>query len=185
MAGVKERAVLVLEDGTVYHGYAFGARGKTVGEVVFNTAQTGYQEIMTDPSYHGQIVVMTYPHQGNYGVNVYDMQSNRPWVRGFVAKEFSRVASNPRAQQTIGEFMEFYGVVGIEGIDTRALVRKIREGGVLKGTIAHASLFGAPDHAFTQEEPEALRREAQAWTDIDGRDMTPEVSTPCPTPGPP
>ena len=180
MAGVKERAVLVLEDGTVYHGYAFGARGKTVGEVVFNTAQTGYQEIMTDPSYHGQIVVMTYPHQGNYGVNVYDMQSNRPWVRGFVAKEFSRVASNPRAQQTIGEFMEFYGVVGIEGIDTRALVRKIREGGVLKGTIAHASLFGAPDHAFTQEELEALRREAQAWTDIDGRDMTPEVSTPLP-----
>ena len=180
MAGVKERAVLVLEDGTVYHGYAFGARGKTVGEVVFNTAQTGYQEIMTDPSYHGQIVVMTYPHQGNYGVNVYDMQSNRPWVRGFVAKEFSRVASNPRAQQTIVEFMEFYGVVGIEGIDTRALVRKIREGGVLKGTIAHASLFGAPDHAFTQEELEALRREAQAWTDIDGRDMTPEVSTPLP-----
>jgi carbamoyl-phosphate synthase small subunit len=102
MAGVKERAVLVLEDGTVYHGYAFGATGKTVGEVVFNTAQTGYQEIMTDPSYHGQIVVMTYPHQGNYGVNVYDMQSNRPWVKGFVAKEFSRIASNPRAQQTLG-----------------------------------------------------------------------------------
>ncbi|WP_243031292.1 glutamine-hydrolyzing carbamoyl-phosphate synthase small subunit [Thermus altitudinis] len=180
MAGVKERAVLVLEDGTVYHGYAFGARGKTVGEVVFNTAQTGYQEIMTDPSYHGQIVVMTYPHQGNYGVNVYDMQSNRPWVKGFVAKEFSRVASNPRAQQTLGEFMEFYGVVGIEGVDTRALVRKIREGGVLKGTIAHASLFGDPHHTFTPEELEALRQEARAWTDIDGRDMTPEVSTPLP-----
>jgi carbamoyl-phosphate synthase small subunit len=81
MAFLKEKAVLVLEDGTVYHGYAFGATGKTVGEVVFNTAQTGYQEIMTDPSYHGQIVVMTYPHQGNYGVNVYDMQSNRPWSR--------------------------------------------------------------------------------------------------------
>jgi carbamoyl-phosphate synthase small subunit len=180
MAGVKERAVLVLEDGTVYHGYAFGATGKTVGEVVFNTAQTGYQEIMTDPSYHGQIVVMTYPHQGNYGVNVYDMQSNRPWVKGFVAKEFSRVASNPRAQQTLGEFMAFYGVVGIEGIDTRALVRKIREGGVLKGAIAHASLYGSPDHAFTEEELKALQEEARAWTDIDGRDMTPEVSTPLP-----
>lgn len=83
---MKERAVLVLEDGTTYHGYAFGSRGKTVGEVVFNTAQTGYQETLTDPSYNGQIVVMTYPHQGNYGVNVFDMESNRPWVRGFVAR---------------------------------------------------------------------------------------------------
>ncbi|GEM87534.1 glutamine-hydrolyzing carbamoyl-phosphate synthase small subunit [Meiothermus granaticius] len=177
---MKERAVLVLEDGTVYHGYAFGHRGKNVGEVVFNTAQTGYQEILTDPSYNGQIVVMTYPHQGNYGVNVFDMESNRPWVRGFVAKEFSTYAAGPRAQQSLAEFMSEYGVVGLEGIDTRALVRKIREGGVMKGVIAHASAFGSPTHRFSPADTDALREEARKWTDIDGRDMTPEVSTPLP-----
>jgi len=178
--GMKERAVLVLEDGTVYHGYAFGSRGKTVGEVVFNTAQTGYQETLTDPSYNGQIVVMTYPHQGNYGVNVFDMESNRPWVRGFVAKEFSPYAAGPRAQQSLAEFMEFYGVMGLEGIDTRALVRKIREGGVLKGVIAHASALGGKDYRFGEADFKALQAEARSWTDIDGRDMTPEVSTPLP-----
>ncbi len=147
----RERAVLVLEDGEVYRGFAFGHRGKTLGEVVFNTAMTGYQEIMTDPSYHGQIVVMTYPHIGNYGVNVYDMQSNRPWVRGFVAREFSRVASNPRAQETLEDFMRLHKVVAIEGIDTRKLVRKIREGGVLKGVIVHATALGK---APTEPSPE-------------------------------
>ncbi len=177
---MKERAILVLEDGTAYRGYAFGHRGKMVGEVVFNTSMTGYQEILTDPSYHGQIVVMTYPHIGNYGVNVYDMESNRPWVRGFVAREFSARASNHRAQQTLEEFMQFYGVVGLEGIDTRALVRKIREGGVIKGVIAHASLYGDPRYRFTEEDIQALAAEARAWTDIDGRDMTPEVTTPLP-----
>ncbi|PZA08075.1 MULTISPECIES: glutamine-hydrolyzing carbamoyl-phosphate synthase small subunit [unclassified Meiothermus] len=177
---MKERAVLVLEDGTVYHGYAFGHRGKAVGEVVFNTAQTGYQETLTDPSYNGQIVVMTYPHQGNYGVNVFDMESNRPWVRGFVAKEFSPYAAGPRAQQSLAEFMEFYGVVGLEGIDTRALVRKIREGGVLKGVIAHASALGGEGYRFSEADFKALQAEARSWTDIDGRDMTPEVSTPLP-----
>jgi carbamoyl-phosphate synthase small subunit len=178
--GMKERAVLVLEDGTTYHGYAFGSRGKTVGEVVFNTAQTGYQETLTDPSYNGQIVVMTYPHQGNYGVNVFDMESNRPWVRGFVAREFSPYAAGPRAQQSLAEFMEFYGVTGLEGIDTRALVRKIREGGVLKGVIAHASALGGKDYRFNEADFKALQAEARSWTDIDGRDMTPEVSTPLP-----
>ncbi len=177
----REGAVLVLEDGEVYRGFAFGYRGKTLGEVVFNTAMTGYQEIMTDPSYHGQIVVMTYPHIGNYGVNVYDMQSNRPWVRGFVAREFSRVASSPRAQGTLEEFMSEHKVVAIEGIDTRKLVRKIREGGVLKGVIAHASaLAKAPDEPFADEELRILAAEARAWPDIDGRDMTPEVTTPLP-----
>ena len=177
---MRERAVLVLEDGTTYHGYAFGHRGKSVGEVVFNTAQTGYQEILTDPSYHGQIVVMTYPHQGNYGVNVFDMESNRPWVRGFVAREFSKYTAGPRAQQSLEEFMRDTGVIGLEGIDTRALVRKIREGGVMKGAIAHASHFGSPSYRFTEEDLAALREEARQWTDIDGRDMTPEVSTPLP-----
>jgi len=177
----RERAVLVLEDGEVYRGFAFGHRGKTLGEVVFNTAMTGYQEIMTDPSYHGQIVVMTYPHIGNYGVNVYDMQSNRPWVRGFVAREFSRIASNPRAQETLAEFMELHKVVAIEGIDTRKLVRKIREGGVLKGVIVHAGALGKPlGEPFSEDELRLLAEEARAWPDIDGRDMTPEVTTPVP-----
>lgn len=175
-----ERAILVLEDGTHYQGYAFGHTGKMPGEVVFNTSMTGYQEILTDPSYHGQIVVMTYPQIGNYGVNVYDMQSNRPWVRGFVAREFSPIASNHRAHQTLDEFMKEYGVVGIHGVDTRALVRKIREGGVIKGVIAHGSQYSGPDHRFTPEEIERLAFEAKAWIDIDGRDMTPEVTTPIP-----
>jgi len=177
---MQERAILVLEDGTYYEGYAFGHTGKMPGEVVFNTSMTGYQEILTDPSYHGQIVVMTYPQIGNYGVNVYDMQSNRPWVRGFVAREFSRIASNHRAHQTLDEFMKEYGVVGIHGVDTRALVRKIREGGVIKGVIAHGSQYSGPDHRFTPEEIERLAFEAKAWIDIDGRDMTPEVTTPIP-----
>lgn len=177
---MNERAVLVLEDGTAYPGYAFGHHGRTVGEVVFNTSMTGYQEILTDPSYNGQIVVMTYPHIGNYGVNVYDMESNRPWVRGFVAREFSSYAAGPRAQQTIGEFMRDHEVVGIEGIDTRALVRKIREGGVIKGVIAHQSVLNGAGLAFDEKAFAELATQAQSWTDIDGRDMTPEVSTPLP-----
>ncbi len=177
---MRERAVLVLEDGTAYHGYAYGKRGKSVGEVVFNTAQTGYQEILTDPSYNGQIVVMTYPHQGNYGINAFDMESTRPWVRGFVAKEFSTYTSGARAQQGLGEFMEDTNVVGLDGIDTRALVRKIREGGVMKGIIAHASVFGDVKYRFSEDDVRALQHEAITWTDIDGRDMTPEVSTPLP-----
>jgi Carbamoyl-phosphate synthase small chain, CPSase domain len=93
----KPPALLALEDGTVYYGYAFGYPGKTVGEVVFNTAMTGYQEILTDPSYHGQIVTMTYPHIGNYGVSVYDMESNIPYAKGFIVREFSRIASSHRS----------------------------------------------------------------------------------------
>ena len=132
----KERAVLALEDGTVYRGYAFGHRGETVGEVVFNTSMTGYQEIMTDPSYNGQIVAMTYPHIGNYGVAIYDMESNKPFVRGFIGREFSDGFSNYRAQESLESFMKGHGVVSIQGIDTRALVRRLREGGVVKGVVA-------------------------------------------------
>ncbi len=168
----KPRAVLALEDGTVYKGYAFGAHGKSVGEIVFNTSMTGYQEILTDPSYHGQIVTMTYPHIGNYGVSVYDMESNRPYARGFIVREFSRIASNHRANQDLQSFMEQHGIVGIEGIDTRALTRRLRVGGVVKGVIFHGD---------TDDELEAeLVREAQEHVDIDGRDMTPEVTTPLP-----
>ena len=168
----KPRAVLALEDSTVYYGYAFGARGKSVGEIVFNTSMTGYQEILTDPSYHGQIVTMTYPHIGNYGVSVYDMESNRPYARGFIVREFSRTASNHRANQDLQSFMEQHGIVGIEGIDTRALTRRLRTGGVVKGVIYHGE---------TDDELEAqLVQEARDHEDIDGRDMTPEVTTPLP-----
>jgi carbamoyl-phosphate synthase small subunit len=178
---VKQKAVLVLEDGTFYQGEAYGHAGIQVGEVVFNTAMTGYQEILTDPSYNGQIVVMTTAQVGNYGVNVYDMQSNRPWVRGFVAREFSRVASNRRSQQTLDQFMREHGVVGIHHLDTRSLVRKIRAGGVIKGVVAHASALGKePGEEFFPEEIAELASRARNWLDIDGRDMTPEVTTPLP-----
>lgn len=168
----KPPAVLALEDGTLYRGYAFGVPGDTVGEIVFNTSMTGYQEILTDPSYHGQIVTMTYPHIGNYGVSVYDMESNRPFARGFVVREFSRTASNHRAHQDLQSFMEQHAIVGIEGIDTRALTRRLRTGGVVKGVIHH----GAVD----DDEAAALVARAAAHEDIDGRDMTPEVTTPLP-----
>lgn len=168
----KPPALLALEDGTVYYGYAFGASGQNVGEVVFNTSMTGYQEILTDPSYNGQIVMMTYPHIGNYGVSVYDMESNRPYARGLIVREFSRVASNFRANQDLQSFMEQHGIVGIEGIDTRALTRRLRTGGVVKGVIYHGP---------KSEEIELdLVRQAREHEDIDGRDMTPEVSTPLP-----
>jgi carbamoyl-phosphate synthase small subunit len=165
-------AKLALSDGTVLTGTAVGARGETGGELCFNTSMTGYQEILTDPSYHGQIVTMTYPHIGNYGVSVYDMESNKPFARGFIVREFSRVSSSHRANQDLQSFMEQHRIVGIEGIDTRALTRRLREGGVVKGVIYH----GKPDEALEDE----LVQEAFAHADIDGRDMTPEVSTPLP-----
>src|SRR3954465_10127099 len=118
-----DTAKLALEDGTVFTGRAFGARGEVDGEVVFNTSMTGYQEILTDPSYHGQIVAMTCPQIGNYGVNPGDAESGRPWVRGFVVRELSRLVSNHRARGSLDDYLAEHGVLGIEGIDTRALVR--------------------------------------------------------------
>ncbi|GGJ35157.1 glutamine-hydrolyzing carbamoyl-phosphate synthase small subunit [Deinococcus roseus] len=178
----KERAILALEDGTVYRGYAFGHRGETVGEVVFNTSMTGYQEIMTDPSYNGQIVCMTYPHIGNYGVAIYDMESNKPYVRGFISREFSESYSNHRAQESLERFMQDHGIVSISGIDTRALVRRLRSGGVVKGVIAHRSFTHPTDPygEFTPDEEHDLVQRARNHEDIDGRDMTPEVTTPLP-----
>ncbi len=178
----RERAVLALEDGTVYRGYAFGQRGETIGEVVFNTSMTGYQEIMTDPSYNGQIICMTYPHIGNYGISVYDMESNRPFVRGFIAREFTRGYSNHRATEALEDFATAHGVISIEGIDTRALVRRLRQGGVVKGVVAHRS-FTHPDDPYGEftdlEEAEMVAR-AKGYEDIDGRDMMPEVTTSLP-----
>ena len=178
----KERALLALADGTVYRGYAFGHRGETVGEVVFNTSMTGYQEILTDPSYAGQIVTMTYPHVGNYGVAIYDMESNRPFVRGFIGREFSHDYSSHRAEQGLEEFMQRYGVVSIQGIDTRALVRRLRSGGVVKGVIAHRSYTNPSDPygEFSPEEEAELVARAAGHRDRDGLDMAAEVTTELP-----
>src|SRR3954463_11071061 len=127
---------LALEDGTVFTGRNFGAAGTAQGEVVFNTSMTGYQEILTDPSYKGQIVTMTYPLIGNYGVNRADVESRSPHVAGFVIKELSPVYSNWRADMSLSDYLEQNGIIGIEGIDTRALVRRIRTRGAMRGILS-------------------------------------------------
>ncbi|HEV3165943.1 MAG TPA: glutamine-hydrolyzing carbamoyl-phosphate synthase small subunit [Isosphaeraceae bacterium] len=157
-------AKLALEDGTVFTGRAFGARGEVDGEVVFNTSMTGYQEILTDPSYHGQIVAMTYPLIGNYGVNPEDAESGRPWVRGFVIRELSRLVSNHRAAGSLEDYLAANGVLGIEGIDTRSLVRLTRERGALKGIVSTTDLDDA-----------SLVRKAQESPGLIGRDLAREV----------
>jgi carbamoyl-phosphate synthase small subunit len=152
-------AKLALEDGTVYTGRAFGARGEVDGEVVFNTSMTGYQEILTDPSYHGQIVAMTYPLIGNYGVTPEDRESSRPWVRGFVVRELSRLTSNHRASGSLGDYLDANGIPGIEGIDTRALVRRTREQGAMKGIISSVELDDAMLVARARSSPGLLGRD--------------------------
>ena len=159
-----EIAKLALEDGTVFTGRAFGARGESEGEVVFNTSMTGYQEILTDPSYHGQIVAMTYPLIGNYGINAEDMESRRPWVRGFVVRELSRRTSNHRSDRTLDEYLAANGIPGIEGVDTRALVRLTRERGALKGILSATDLDDA-----------RLIARARAGPGLVGRDLASEV----------
>ena len=129
-------AKLALEDGTVFTGRSFGASGTTTGEVVFNTSMTGYQEILTDPSYCGQIITMTYPEIGNYGVNPEDVESGKPHLSGFVVRNVSEIASNFRSNDTIDEYLKKVNLVGIAGIDTRALVRKTRSLGAMKGAIS-------------------------------------------------
>ncbi len=133
-APAPDRALIVLEDGTVQPGRAYGARGTTVGEIVFNTGMTGYQETLTDPSYHRQIVVMTAPHIGNTGVNDEDPESGKIWVAGYVVRDAARRASSWRAQRTLDEELA-QGVVGISDVDTRALTRHLRELGVMRAGI--------------------------------------------------
>jgi len=157
-------AKLALEDGTVFTGTAFGARGESDGEVVFNTSMTGYQEILTDPSYHGQIVTMTNPQIGNYGINDQDAESRRPWVRGFVIRELSGRVSNYRASGSLSDYLEQHGIIGIEGIDTRALVRLTRERGAMKGIVSTTDL----------DDP-SLVAKARASPGLVGRDLTREV----------
>lgn len=160
-------AKLALEDGTVFTGRAFGARGDVDGEVVFNTSMTGYQEILTDPSYHGQIVAMTYPQIGNYGVNPEDVESGRPWVRGFVVRELSPVVSNYRARGSLDEYMKEHGIPGVEGIDTRALVKITRVQGAMKGILSSVDLDDA-----------RLVERAKAAPGLVGRDLASEVMPP-------
>lgn len=158
-------AVLLLEDGQIYRGRALAASGRAFGEVVFNTALSGYQEVLTDPSYAGQLVCMTCPMIGNYGVNRADVESARPQVAGFIVKEASRQWSNWRAEEGIHVYLEAHGIVAIEGIDTRAVTRHIREAGVMRGAIAH----GIAD----QEE---LLEEVRSSPPMLGRDLVREVS---------
>ena len=129
-------AILALEDGTFFTGKSFGADGEIDGEVVFNTSMTGYQEILTDPSYRGQIVVMTYPEIGNYGVNEEDIESANPHLAGFVVRENSRIVSNFRADSSLSAYLKSHGIIALEGIDTRQLVRHIRQHGAMKGVLS-------------------------------------------------
>ncbi|MFO1488188.1 MAG: glutamine-hydrolyzing carbamoyl-phosphate synthase small subunit [Verrucomicrobiota bacterium] len=137
------KAILALEDGSVFHGQGFGARASACGEVCFNTSMTGYQEILTDPSYKGQIVTMTYPLIGNYGVNQQDIESWRPHAAGFVIRELSPIVSNWRADYSLGDYLQQNGIPGIQGIDTRALTKKLRVRGALNGFITTEDIAAA------------------------------------------
>ena len=137
------KAILALEDGSVFHGTGFGAKASACGEVCFNTSMTGYQEILTDPSYKGQIVTMTYPLIGNYGVNTQDVESWRPHAAGFVIRELSPVVSNWRSDSSLGDYLETNGIPGIQGIDTRALTKKLRVRGALNGFISTEDISAA------------------------------------------
>src|SRR3982074_306649 len=130
------QAILALEDGRVFRGKGYGAKGECSGEVVFNTSITGYQEIFTDPSYAGQIVVLTNPEIGNYGTNPEDNEANRPYIEGLIVREFSKVSSNWRSQQVADEYMEQFKIPVLADIGTRALVRHLRDHGVMRGVIS-------------------------------------------------
>src|SRR6201992_1549306 len=136
------QAVLALEDGRLFRGKAFGSPTERVGEVVFNTSLTGYQEIFTDPSYAGQIVVLTNPHIGNYGTTPSDAESKKPYIEGLLRREFSTLSSNWRATQVADEYLERYGVPVIAEVDTRAVVRHLRANGVMRGVIAAGEKLG-------------------------------------------
>jgi carbamoyl-phosphate synthase small subunit len=160
-----QQALLALEDGTIFWGTPFGTTGQTFGEVVFNTNLTGYQEVLTDPSYKGQIVTMTYPLMGNYGINDADLESQRPQVEGFIIKEGSKRASNWRAQYSLEEWLQRHGVVGIQGIDTRALTRHLRTRGAMRGAVSTTDL-----------DPDRLIASVQASPRLIGRDLVCEVT---------
>ena len=159
-------ALLVLEDGTTFHGEAFGASTTVVGEVVFNTSLTGYQEVITDPSYRGQMVCMTLPHVGNTGINPRDVESDRPQITAFIVREVSPVVSNWRANEALPDYLARHDIPGISEVDTRALTRRLRERGSM-----HAALSTDGQHSA-----EALRQTARDWTGLDGVDLVREVT---------
>ena len=166
MSGSGLKAILALEDGTIFEGQAFGATASVAGEVCFNTSMTGYQEILTDPSYKGQIVTMTYPLIGNYGVNEQDVESYQTHARGFVVRELSPVVSNYRADYSLGEYMERNGIPGIQGIDTRALTKKLRVRGAMNGYLTTEEGATADD---------ALAK-AKEWPGLVGVDYVKKVT---------
>jgi len=159
-----KQAKLALEDGTVFTGESFGAEGEVAGEVVFNTSMTGYQEILTDPSYRGQIVTMTYPQIGNYGVNNEDVESGAPKLSGFIVRENSRKHSNYRADGDLESYLKEHNIVGLSGIDTRALVRRTRSQGAMKGILSSTDLDDA-----------SLVAKAKGSDGLVGRDLVQEV----------
>jgi carbamoyl-phosphate synthase small subunit len=159
------RAILALEDGTVFVGRSFGKQGEAVGEAVFNTALSGYQEVLTDPSYAGQIVTMTYPHIGNYGVNLEDVESARPQVAAFVVREVSTVASSWRASGELHRYLEQHGVVGISDVDTRALTRHLRSHGAQRAVVS-----------TLRSDPAALVQAARSSRSMVGADLAREVT---------
>jgi len=164
MTPVRQPALLALQDGTLWPGYGFGAAGDTTGEIVFNTSLTGYQEILTDPSYHGQLITMTMPHIGNTGVTPEDDESDRVWAAGFIVHSLSSVVSNWRARQSLPDYLAERGVVAISDVDTRALVRHIRTHGAMRAAIS------------MEAEPEQLVAMARAARDMNGLDLVREVT---------
>jgi len=158
-------AWLVLEDGTAFHGRAVGADGEAFGEAVFNTSMTGYQEVLTDPSYKGQVVCMTYPHIGNYGVNEEDVESRRPWIEGFVVRELSPTASNFRAQAPLAAYFTRHKIVAIDSVDTRALTLTLRRQGSMKCGVS-----------TTEQDPQRLLSRVRSSPDIVGVDLVKEVT---------
>jgi carbamoyl-phosphate synthase small subunit len=166
---VPSKAVLFLEDGTRFEGNAYGALGTTLGEVVFATGMTGYQETLTDPSYAGQIVVMTAPHVGNTGMNDEDPESSRIWVSGYVVRDPSRVVSNYRANRSLDDDLEAQGIVGISGIDTRAVTRRLRDAGAMRG--------GVFSGAAAEQSDADLLAQVTSAAEMKGRNLSAEVST--------
>src|SRR5512147_2014831 len=159
------KALLVLSDGVVFEGRGFGAEGEAMGEVVFNTSMTGYQEILTDPSYKGQIVTMTYPQIGNYGVNTEDVESSQPYVEGFIVKEYLDFPSNWREKKSLDVYLKEFNIVGIQGIDTRALTRHLRDFGAQPGIISTKDV-----------EPESLVAKAKKLPKMSGLDLAKDVT---------
>ena len=157
-------AILALEDGTIFKGRSFGSTGERFGEVVFNTSMSGYQEIITDPSYKGQIVAMTYPLIGNYGVNSEDVESCKPFIEGFVVKEYSKIASSWRSDKSLAEYLKENNIVGIEGVDTRALTLHIRQKGAMKAVLS-----------TVDSDEESLVKKAKNSSGLVGRDLVKEV----------